>query len=215
MDVFQDLSAAEIEQIHRIAPTRRCRRGTVFFRPGDAGERTFLLKGGQVTLFRLTPDGHKLIVDVVEAGTIFGEMAIVGQSMHECFAEATEDSFVCTLTSQKMARILERYPAVARRLLEVLGRRVRHLEERLEQMAYGRVRARLVRFLLAQARPATDGCQVTGFSHEQVAHAVGASRQTVSLELGALEAAALVEVGRKRIRLMNTAALKAAAELAD
>lgn len=215
MDIFQDLNADELEQIHRITPMRHCHRGTVFFRPGDPGERAFLLKEGRVTLFRLTPDGHKLVVGMVEAGTIFGEMAIAGQTMQEYFAEAHEDSLVCTITSPQLARILELYPVVARRLLEVLGKRVQRLEERLEQMAYGRARARLARFLLAQARPATDGCQVTGFTHEQVAQAVGATRQTVSLELGALETAGLIEVGRKRVRLVNTAALRSAAELVD
>lgn len=213
MDIFQDLDSDEIEQVHRIAPMRRCHQGTVLFRPGDSGEQLFLLKEGRVTVYRLTPDGHKLVVDVVEAGTIFGEMAIAGQSMQECFAEAHEDSLVCTIAPAQMERILQQYPLVARRLLEALGRRVQHLEERLELMAYGSVRERLARFLLARARPATDGCQVVGFTHEQMGGAVGASRQTVSQELGMFEAEGLVEVGRKRVRLVSTAALKSMARL--
>lgn len=213
MDIFQDLGADDIERIHRITRMRRCHRGTVFFRPGDAGEKLFLLKEGRVTLYRLTPDGHKLVVGVVDAGTIFGEMAVAGQSMQECFAEAHEESLVCTITPPQMERILERYPTVAKRLLEVLGTRVQRLEERLEQMAYGSVRERLARFLLARTRPASDGCQVAGFTHEQMGEAVGASRQTVSQELGELAAQGLVEVGRKRVRLVDATALRSLAGL--
>jgi CRP-like cAMP-binding protein len=212
-DIFQDLGADAIDTIHGITRMRRCHRGTVFFRPGDAGEQLFLLKEGRVTLYRLTPDGHKLVVGVVEAGTIFGEMAVAGQSMQECFAEAHEESLVCTITPPQMEHIFQQYPTVARRLLEVLGTRVQRLEERLEQMAYGSVRERLARFLLARTRPASDGCQVAGFTHEQLGEAVGASRQTVSLELGQLEAEGLVEVGRRRVRLVNTSALKSLAGL--
>lgn len=212
-DIFQDLDTDEIEGIHRIISMRRCHQGTVFYRPGDHGEQLFLLKEGTVTLYRLTPDGHKLVVGIVEAGTIFGEMAISGQSMQECFAEAHEDSLVCTIAPPQMEKILREYPTVVRRMLDVLGKRVRRLEERLEHMAYGNVRERLARFLLAQARPANDGCQVTGFPHEQIGEAVGASRQTVSQELGVLEAEGLVEVGRKRVRLVDVAALKSVAGL--
>lgn len=212
-DIFQDLSASDIEEINQTTPMRRCHQGTVFYRPGDQGEQLFLLKEGKVTLYRLTPDGHKLVVGIVEAGTIFGEMAVSGQSMQECFAEAHEDSLVCTIAPPQMETILRDYPAVARRMLDVLGKRVQRLEERLEHMAYGNVRQRLARFLLSQARPARDGCQVTGFAQEQMGEAVGASRQTVSQELGALQAEGLVEVGRKRIRLVDVTALKSAAGL--
>ncbi|MBI4312032.1 MAG: Crp/Fnr family transcriptional regulator [Chloroflexi bacterium] len=215
VDIFRGLNPEDIERIHQIAPMRQCDRGMVFYGPGAPGEQLFLLKEGKVTLYRLTPDGRKLAVRMVEAGMVFGEMAIAGQTMQECFAEADEDSLVCTITLTQMERILQQHPSVARQLLAVLGRRVRDLEDRLEQMAYGNVRERLARFLLAQARPAHDGCQVTGFSHEQIAEAVGASRQTVSIELGALEAEGLVEVGRRRVRLVQAMGLRSLAGLLD
>ena len=181
MDIFQDLNSAEIYQVHLLAPIRRCRRGMVFFRPGDSGEQLFLLKEGRVTVYRLTPDGHKLVVDVVEAGTIFGEMAIAGQSMQECFAETHEDSLVCTIAPAQMERILQQYPPVARRLLEALGRRVQYLEERLVLMAYVSVRERLARFLLARARPATHVCKVSGSAHDALGAAARACRATARL----------------------------------
>lgn len=213
IDIFQDLSVDELESIHRIAPMRWCSRGTVFYRPGVPGERLFLLKEGMVTLYRLSPDGRKLVVSMVRKGTVFGEMTLAGQSMQECFAEAHEDSLVCSITLPQMERILKQHPPVAQRLLQGLGNRVRMLEERLEQMAYGNVRQRLARFLLNQARHTKDGCQVEGFTHELIGEAVGTSRQTVSLELGTLEKDGLVETGRRRIRLLNILALKSVAGL--
>ena len=93
-------------------------------------------------------------------------------------------------------------------MLATMGRRIQELEERLEQMAYGTVRQRLVRFLLAQARPAQDGCEVAGFTHERLGEAIGANRQTVTRELSRLDAEGLVHVGRKRVSLVDVAALK-------
>ncbi|MBI4213777.1 MAG: Crp/Fnr family transcriptional regulator [Chloroflexi bacterium] len=210
-DLFRDLSADDLKTIHEMTRMRWHDRGSVFYGPGDPGEQLFLLKRGRVTLYRLTPGGRKLVVGIVEAGTIFGEMAIAGQSMRQCFAEAHEDALVCSIARPAMERILERFPAVNRRLLQVVGSRLQRLEERFEHMAYWSVRQRLAGFLLNQARPAPGGCQVAGFSHEQIGEAVGASRQTVSQELRALAANGLVEVGRKRVRLIRAADLRSIA----
>lgn len=208
VDIFRDLTEEEIKAIHEIIPMRRCPKGTVFYRPGDRGERLFILKEGTATFYRLTPDGHKLVVDTEEAGTIFGEMALAGQSMRDCFAEAQEDAVVCTITRPDMERLLRQWPEVALRLLATLGRRIQALEERLEDMAYRGVRQRLVRFLLRQARRTQEGYRITGFSHEYLANAIGAARQTVTVELCSLENEGLVRTGRKTIVLINVEALR-------
>jgi len=213
MDLFRDLTAEQIEAIHTVTPMRECQRGTLFSRAGDPGERLFLLKQGKVMLYRITPEGEKLVVGVIEKGAIFGEMAIAGQTMEECFAEAFEDSLVCTITREQMETLLAEYPSIARRLLETLGNRVLGLEERLEHLAYGSVRQRLARFLLSQARHASDGCHVSGFTHEQIGAVVGASRQTISLELGALASEGVVTIGRRRVQLTEIGALKSLAGL--
>lgn len=211
VDIFQDFTEEEIEEIHSIIPTRRWQRGTVVFEPGEPAEQIFILKEGSITLYSLTPDGDKLITDIVNAGTIFGEMALAGQFMRERFAEVQDDALVCTITQRDLERLLLARPQIGLRLLGVMGRRIRDLEERLEQMAYGSVRQRLVRFLIGQARPLNDGRQVKGYSHAEIGEAIGATRQTVTLELRQLEERGLLELGRRRLKLLDVSALRSAA----
>ncbi len=47
-----------------------------------------------------------------------------------------------------------------------------------------------------------------GFTHEYLAEAVGASRQTVTQELRRMENAGLLEIGRKRLRLLDVPGLQ-------
>lgn len=211
VDIFLDLSTEEIDAIHDVIPMRRRSKGTVFYRPGDRAERLFILKEGSVTLYRLTPEGHKLIVGTIGEGTIFGEMALAGQSMWDCFAEAEEDALVCTITQRDMERLLQEQPKVALRLLAIMGRRVQELEERLEQMAYRSVRERLARLLLQNGRGSLGGYEVKGFTHEYLAEAIGASRQTVTQELRRMEDEGLLKIARKRLRLLDIPGLKAVA----
>ena len=53
-----------------------CEPGRVFYGPDEKGEVLFLLKKGRVQLYRLSPEGKKLVVAVLDEGAIFGEMSL-------------------------------------------------------------------------------------------------------------------------------------------
>ena len=77
VDIFQDLTEAEIEEIDRATTMSSCRRGKIFYMPEDTSEVLFLLKEGQVQLYRISPDGKKLVIGTIGPGTILGEFALI------------------------------------------------------------------------------------------------------------------------------------------
>jgi CRP/FNR family cyclic AMP-dependent transcriptional regulator len=202
-DIFRDLSGEEAEEIHDFFPMSRCRRGTVFFHPGESGDRLYILKEGRVVLYRLTADGKRVIVGNVKPGTVFGELALAGLSLRECYAEAQEDSLVCEATRTDVERLIQTHPSVGFRLIDVLGRRVLELEERIEEMAHLSVSARVASVLLRLADPEAEGRFVRGYTHDDVADAAGAARQTVSTALRELEEAGIVRLGRMKVEILD------------
>jgi CRP-like cAMP-binding protein len=177
--------------------------GHVFYRPGDTGEMMFLLKQGHAQLYRLSADGRKFVVADVPASSMFGEMACIGQAMHECFAEATADSVICTLTRPDVQRLVATYPQFAMRLIETIGARLLEAERRLEELAFKTVVPRLAAFL---RREAHDGI-LNGLSHEQIGEHLGIHRETVTYALNELKTAGIIDIGRRRIRLLDDARL--------
>lgn len=212
-DIFQDLSDEEIEAIHRFFPMSRCRRGTIFFHSGESGERLYILKEGSVVLYRLTAEGKRIVLGRVKPGTIFGELALAGLTMRECFAEAQEESLICEATKRDVQNLITERPQVAYRLLEVFGRRVLELEQRLEQIAYQSVAARLAALLLHWAESRAGRCVVRGYTHADLADATGAARQTVSGELKKLEASGAIRLRRREIEIEDQESLERIAEL--
>lgn len=95
-----------------------CRAGRVFYTPGETGEALFILKKGRVQLYRMSPEGRKLVIARLEPICFFGEMSCVGQGMYNTFAEATEDSLICTMSRHDVERLLLSKPQVAVRILE-------------------------------------------------------------------------------------------------
>ena len=113
VDIFRDLSQDEMEEINRMVNMVTIKKGQVLYRPDEEAEVLFLLKKGKIQAYTLTVDGKRLIIENIDPGTFFGEMPLTAQSMHQTFAEATEDSLVCVLSRSDLERLLQRKPKVA------------------------------------------------------------------------------------------------------
>ncbi len=206
VDVFKDLSKEEIETLFRGVMLQKCIPGTIFFSPDDPTERLFILKEGQVDIYRLTPNGKRLVTRRLGPGTIFGEMGLLGQTMQGCFAEATNNTLVCVATKEQIVQLFKERPDVSLRMLEAVGKRLRLLEERLEQAAFSSVKARLASFLLSNADLTTGVLE--GYTQAEIGDTIGALRQTVTETMSDMRSQGLLEVGHKQIRVKDRGRLE-------
>lgn len=210
LDLFQDLSEKEQEELDRITTMSAVRKGKVFYRPEETGEVLFILKTGQVQIYRISPEGKKLVITTLDPGSLFGEMALLGQQMHNTFAEAMSDCTICVLNRADLERLVLQRPQVALRMLEITGRRLRDAEGRLEDLAFKGIPARLSSLLLRLA--GENGDEVYGQTHQDLAEMVGTYRETATQVLNDLKSRGLLEIGRKRIRILNREGMQELAE---
>ena len=211
LTVFQDLTAREMEDLNRITTMSTVQKGKVFYRPEEPGEVLFILKEGRVQLYRISPEGKKLVITTLGEHTLFGEMALLGTKMHNTFAEAVEDCLICIMSRTDLERLILSRPQVALRILEITGKRLREAEERLESMAFKGIPARLASLLLRLSEEQASD-EVTGMTHQDLAECVGTYRETATQVLNDLKSQGLIEIGRKRIQLLNKEVLFEIAE---
>ncbi len=211
VDIFQDLTAEEIEEIDRATTVSTARRGRILYMPEDTSEVLFLLKEGRVQLYRISPDGKKLVIGTIFPGAIFGEMALIGQGMHNTFAEATEDCVFLVMSREDVERLLVTKPMVALRIFEELGSRLKETESRLEEIAFKGIPARLASLLL-QLAAEHGGDTITGMTHQDLGEQIGTYRETTTQTLNTFKADGLIEIGRKRITILDREGLERVAE---
>ena len=209
--VFQDLSPREMEELNRITTMSTVPKGRVFYRPEEPGEVLFILKEGKVQLYRISPEGKKLVITTLGSHTLFGEMALLGTKMHNTFAEAIEDCLICVMSRTDLERLILNKPQVALRILAVTGKRLRDAEERLENMAFKGIPARLASLLLRLSEEQAS-IDITGLTHQDLAESVGTYRETATQVLNDLKNDGLIEIGRKRITILDGERLGAVAE---
>jgi CRP-like cAMP-binding protein len=203
-DLFQGLTREEMREVERVTLTRSFRRGEVIYTPGETGEALFLLREGAVQIYRMSPEGRKLVIAHLLPFSFFGEMSCIGQGMYDTFAEVTEASTIVTMNCEVLNRLLIQKPEVARRVLEAFGRRVIEAERQLEDTVFKGMTARVAALLLREA----EGDAVDGLTHQDIAERLGVYRETATNALNELKAADLISIGRKHIAILDRARLK-------
>jgi CRP-like cAMP-binding protein len=202
-EVFAPLSSDEKRWLMESTAMVTCERGQVFHAPDELGEVVFILKRGKVDLYRLHPDGRKIVVATLGQGSIFGEMSLIGQRMYGCFAEAAEDCVICVLSRTDLQALVRRNPDVGLLILAEMGNRLHEREAEIEAISFQTIPTRLAGLLL---REAEDGV-VAGLSHQDLADRLGTYRETVSQALGRFRERGWVVVEQKRIQIVDAEAL--------
>ncbi len=211
IQVFRDLSPTELAEMDRQITMSTCESGKIFYMPEDSGEILFLLKKGQVQIYRLAPNGKKLVVTTLGPGAIFGEMSLVGQGMHNTFAEAVDQCLLCVMSRADVERLMREKPTVAYRFFETMGDRVSQLEERLENIAFKSIPARLADLLLRLVGEQGNN-EIRGYTHQDFSEMLGTYRETITQTLNDFKAKGMIEIGRKRVVLLDRSRLQMLAE---
>jgi CRP/FNR family transcriptional regulator, cyclic AMP receptor protein len=203
-DLFQGFDAEEMREVERVTTTRAFSKGEVIYTPGEA---LFLLRSGAVQIYRMSPEGRKLVIAQLLPHSFFGELSCIGQGMYDTFAEVVEDSIIMTMNCAVLNRLLVTKPEVARRILEAFGRRVLDAERQLEETVFKGIPARVAALLVRESK----GDAVDGLTHQDIADRLGVYRETATNALNELKTAGLIEIGRKHIRLLDRERLQSIA----
>lgn len=209
VSLFAGLSAADMQAIGHATTMTHCVRGQQILSPDDAPDRIHIIKKGRVRVYRMTPDGKQLTLDIHEKGTILGDMNLIGQQrLPDIYAEAIDDGVICTITPDELRRLIERYPLVGVNIIRHLSTRLNSAERELEAMAYERVDQRLARrlidlgqrFGISTARGTLIQARLT---QQELAEMIGTTRETLAHTLGDFRRRGLLDMARHQVTIRD------------
>src|SRR5215208_1313230 len=116
VDLFESLSKEEIRVLIRQNSDVRLEEGETFYAPWQHNGKLFILKKGRMRLYR-TEGSREFTLEVVEAGTVFGEMAFTPYRLRESYARALEPSVVFAMERATVERLIEEKPQVGIRMI--------------------------------------------------------------------------------------------------
>jgi len=209
-DFFWDLPV-EKEKFLSLSTRRSLKKNEFVFYEEDPGESCFYLEKGTVKIFRVTALGKEPIFFVRKAGEMFGLAEVIDAKERKCNAQALTPSVLYEINKENFERLLSMHHAFARKVMTVLGRRLRYLGEQIENLMVCDVNTRMLKLLFylccnglldkaSLSRPITVPINLT---QEQMASLTGSCQQTVSETLKDLQENGLIKVTRKEITLLN------------
>jgi len=176
------------EELSRLAATVsvvRHRNQATIFQKGDTGGSMMAVVRGRVKICTYSPDGKELVLNIIDRGGLFGEIAVLDGQPRSADAVAIEDTELLVLDRNRLMPFLNAHPEIATRLIEVLCQRLRRTSEALEDALLRDAPSRVARGLLRLAE--TFGKPEAGrlrldikLSQQQIGNLIGISRESIN-----------------------------------
>jgi CRP/FNR family transcriptional regulator len=211
--VFETLAPQDLERVADVAVPRTFPPGHVVFHEGDESDTCYVVRSGTARALRASADGRTITLARFGAGDFFGELAMFDDERRSASVEAVDEVEALAILGTDMRRLLREHPDIAMKLVVSLGRRLRDTNERLARQSFQTVQSRVAGVLAqladeAAARDGTDQAAVLSITQAEIAQLAGSSRESASRFLAVLERAGVIEQGRGRITVLDSAALQ-------
>jgi CRP/FNR family cyclic AMP-dependent transcriptional regulator len=203
--LFDGIPEGDVQRALAGAHRRRFARREVLFHEGDPAASVHLVAKGRVAVRVSTPLGDAATLDLFLPGDVVGEMALLSPSgVRSATAVALEPTETLVIDQRAFAELRQEHPAVSEVLIQLLGARLRRLNQRLLEALYVPADVRVMRRLLDLAE--TYG-ELVPLTQDDLAGLAGATRATVNRVLRCEEKQGALELGRGRVRIVDEKAI--------
>ena len=158
-------------------------RGAQIFAEGSPSDRFYMIASGRVKIFKMTPAGKDVILEIFGVGDPLGAVAVYEGWPFPASAVALEPTTCLTIERAAFFALLEQHPTFVRGLLLGLTHRLVELTNRLAELTGGRVEPRFARLFLKLAqdvgRPERGGTFIAmPLSRQELADLTGTTIET-------------------------------------
>ena len=213
---FRGLPPEVVAQVAALAVKRTFAKGARIHGAGDDPDGLYGLLEGRVRITHAAADGRELLVALFEPGTWWGEISMFDGEVRTHDAHAVAECEVLLVPQEKFHALLRAQPALYPHFVKMLCGKLRlalhYIEDAMFLPLSVRVARRLLDLMQAYGKPEARGTLIDlKLPQDDLARMLGASRQSISKELKALEAAKTIALRYGRVVVLDPVRLGRAA----
>ena len=188
-----------LSNLSRRLTRRRYRKGEIIFHKDDFGSTFHIITTGKVKLCIPEEDRDDMFLAYLEPSDFFGEMALLDESPRSATAIAIELTETLALERKDFLDFLKCHPDMAISMLNVLAKRLRDLNSRLQNIILLKPQTRLARTLLkliqSHGKKTTEGWEISiPLTLTGLTETIGANTATIRRLLRELQTAGIISV---------------------
>jgi CRP/FNR family transcriptional regulator, cyclic AMP receptor protein len=185
--LFRDLPPPILDRIGSYMKIRKIPRGATIFNKGDPGTGLFGILNGSVKISVASADGRDIVLNILQAGEIFGEIALLDGRPRTADAIAMSDCELMVIERRDFIQFLRSQPDMLLKFIEILCARLRHTSEQVEDLTFLNLPTRLAKALLqltSQVEASAPRRKVA-ITQREISQIIGRSRESTNKQLRA------------------------------
>jgi CRP/FNR family transcriptional regulator, cyclic AMP receptor protein len=189
-------------------------RGKVLLAEGEPARGVFILRVGRATVSIASSEGRMVILRIAQAGDVLGLNAVLRNSPHNTTVKTIESCRTDFIPRKELVDFMANNQSAAQAISRILSREVAELTERARSLLLPQTAgAKLARLLLEWCDQAgtnkSPAPQISkSFTHEEMAHMICSSRETVTRLLANLNRRRIIRMTPDSILINDRAALQ-------
>lgn len=210
--VLDDL---ELTRLASIAVTVKFADNQVILLEGDPAEALFNVSDGAVNLYKLLPDGRRMITGFLFPGDFLG---LAHNDTYAYSAEANGKVRMCRFPRRRFEALLEEFPHLERRLLTDASNELAQAQDQMLLLGRKTAKEKIATFLIQLAdrqrqRGEPENIVQLPMSRAEIADYLGLTTETVSRTITKLKSTGAIRLQKAQtIQLSNGAELTEIAE---
>jgi CRP/FNR family cyclic AMP-dependent transcriptional regulator len=212
--IFCDLDPEAFDQLCRYAKHAMLKRGATIFSKGDPGNSLFAVISGTVKISISSADGRNAILNLIGAGEIFGEVAVLDGQARTADAIANTNCEIFVIDRREFLPFVRSQPVLAMKFIELLCTRLRWTSDQVEQVILqnlpGRLASALIR--LTEKHKLAPGGRTIAVTQQEISEMVGMTRESINKQLRVWAARNWVRLEHGAIVVLKAKSLQALAE---
>lgn len=202
--LFHGLDDEEIGEIEKITRRKQYSNRTFVFMEGDEREAVFFIQTGVVKTHKIDEDGNEQVISLLKSGDMFPHVGFFDHSPYPANARVMQDAVLLIIRIDDFNQLLFEKPHLAIKVMQMMGKKILQLQERVQSLISQDVRHRLIHAinkLAYEHGKKRDGGIAIDFpiTNQDLANIVGTSRESINRLLNQLKKDEIVKSDRNGI----------------
>lgn len=208
--IFSGTNDRTMATFEALARPENLSEGEILFEQGDEGDSLYFIESGSLEVSVLSSEGRKLYLELMRAGDIFGEIALLSPGERTATVIAREDTQLQRIARSFLVEACLDDPQLGLEVAGIAGRRLRWISTQFHEQVFLPLPARLARKLLHLVN---EDDPTLRMSQNDLADFIGATREAVSKTLKHWEHDDVITLGRQKVIVDDFAALQALSDI--
>ncbi len=182
-------------------------KSSLIYLQGDSSAKLHLVTRGRVRMFFFGEDGKEVTFQIIGEGQFFGESAFLSHASGQTSISAVTDVSLISISAKNLLPYLSQSEELSITVLHLLSDNYQFLCNQVKRLSVYDSHQKVASYLVEQTMNNPSGVgihnDILPYTHEELGVCLGLNRVTVTKILNQFRAQGYVELGRKKIKVLD------------